>query len=150
VHQHDRDAALRSEGQHRLVGRHAPDVVDQRGAGVERGRGDGRLRRVHAQRDVRQHVADGPDDGDDARDLVLGRDPFVPRARALAADVEEIGALGRHPARRTHGGADRVARREEAIARERIGRDVEDPHDERALAPRERPGADPGRGGDTG
>ena len=76
--------------------------------------------------------------GDARRSLLVGRvDRRVARTGRLAADVEQVGALGDHPPRLRDGarherrpvGAD-VA--EQAVAAERVGRDVDDAHDERA------------------
>ena len=99
-----------------------------------------RLRRVDADRHVRQDGADRGDDGHHPGDLGVGVDDGMARSRGLAADVEEVGALVDHPARLVDRGRDRVARGQEPVAGERVRGDVEDPHDVRPLAPGERRG----------
>ena len=59
-------------------------------------------------------------------EIVLGA-----RARGLAADVDEVGAARLHLDRRRLG---RAGIEIETAIGERIGRDVEDAHDERAVA----------------
>ena len=80
VHEHERDAVLGGDPGDGVVVGHAPDVVDEVGPGVERRRGDGRLRRVDRERHVRQRRAEGPDHGHDAGDLVGRVDRRVARA----------------------------------------------------------------------
>ena len=50
VHHHQRDVAFCREPGERVVRSHAPDVVEQVGAGIEGGRGDPGLGRVDAER----------------------------------------------------------------------------------------------------
>ena len=82
----------RGDAEQRVVRGHAPDVVDEVGARVERRLGDGRLRRVDADRHVRQRVAERGDDRHDAAHLLARVDGVVTRPRRLAADVEDVGA----------------------------------------------------------
>ena len=49
----------------------------------------------------------------------------------FAADVEQVGTLGDHPAGRRHRARDGIGVREQAVAGERVRRDVEDAHDVR-------------------
>ena len=66
---------------------------------------------------------------DDPRHLFVLGDRHGARARRLAADVDQVGAIRHHPTRVI----ERLRRVEvEAAVRERVGRDVEDPHHERA------------------
>ena len=62
----------------------------------------------------------------------------------LAADVEDVGALGGHPPRLLDGACNGVARPpgKQAVAAERVGRDVDDAHHERPDAPGEGSSAD--------
>jgi len=71
----------------------------------------------------------------EARGLVLAK-RLGARARGLAADVQQVCAVGRH----LHAGLDRPLRiHQQSAVGERIGCHIEDAHDERALAERERP-----------
>ena len=150
-----------SEPGESVVVAHAPDVVDEVGAGGERGLGDGRLGGVDAERGVGERLAQGRDDRHDPPPLLVEGDRVVARPGRLAADVEDVGALLDHPPALCDGDLDRVGGArpapafalglgEEAVAGERIGRHVEDAHHERPLAPAERRGADAGRLGSGG
>jgi len=86
---------------------------------------------------------DRGDHRNDASDLLFGGNGLVAGPRGLSAEVKNIGALVDHAAGLGDCGLDggvAVAggRGQQAIARERIGRDVHDPHDVRAAAPLER------------
>ena len=66
------------------------------------------------------------DDGDDARQLLLGGHVVGTGARRLAADVENVGALrGELQAM----GDGSLRRRVQAAVGEAVGRDVDDAHD---------------------
>ena len=143
VHEHQRDAVLGGDPGDGIVVGHAPDVVDQVGPGVERRVGHGRLGRVDREGHVRHRRAKGPDHGNDAGDLVGHVDRHVARPRGGTADVEEIGSFVAHPPGQRHCRRHRlVAGREEAVTRERVGRHVQDAHDERAGPPPEPARAD--------
>ena len=101
-----------------------PDVVDQHGAGRESPSGHFGLGGVDRERH-RQSVRERLDDRRDATPLLLGIDRREPRPGRLAPDVDDGGAgcLQGLPLR--HGGE---MRREPSAVRERVRRDVEDPH----------------------
>ncbi len=71
---------------------------------------------------------EGFDDGQDAAELLVDRHRIGARARGFAADVEDVGAIVDH-LQPVGDGARRVEP-PPAIG-ERVGRDVDDPHDER-------------------
>ena len=147
VHHDERDAASAARRGERIVVADAPDVVDQVGAGGQRGLRDRGLGRVDADGHVRQGRADGGDDRHDASRLLGGS-----RARGPAGSTRHRCRAGRRP-RRPSGAPGRRPRRpgrrpaptvgEQAVAGERVGGDVEDAHHERPLAPAERRRADP-------
>ena len=89
--------------------------------------------------------------GTTRRDLLGRIDRRVAGSGRLAPDVEQVGALGDHPARGRHGPLDGIGALEEPVARERVRRDVEDAHDVGAPAPvedgRGRSGSGRGRAG---
>ena len=97
VHQADVDAALGHERRHVGVAAQRGDVVDVVGAGVERGRRDRGLGRVDRDPHARVRRADPLDHGDHARELLALATGLGARARRLAADVEQVGALEREP-----------------------------------------------------
>ncbi len=81
-------------------------------------------------------VADAFDDGQDAVDLLLRGDGSAgARAGGFAADVDDGGAVREHGERGLNGLVDRV---QQATVGEGIRRDVQDAHDARDLAQRER------------
>ena len=108
VHHHVGHARLRHQPGHVRVGESAAHVVDQADPGLERQLGHLGAHRVHAD----HHP--GPDQfGDDRLDpaqLLVGGDPLRARPGRLAADVDDVGALGdqlqavldRRPRRRYH------------------------------------------------
>ena len=156
VHEDDRHAAVSGEPDERIVGRHAPHVVEQGRAGVEGGGRDGRLRRVDADREIRQGRVDRRDHRHDAGSLHGCIHLLMTRPGRLSAHVEEVGTLGGHAPRLPDGslrdggprirGCRRRIPREEPVAGEGIGRDVDDAHDVRPGAPGERPRPDAGLG----
>ena len=112
----------------RVVLQHA-DVIDDRRPAFDGLARDDRLVGVH-----RDECAGGRqplDDRQHAPQLFLQRNRFGPWTRRLAADVEDIRPLLEH-AQPVLDGADLIEA--QAAVGERIGRDVENAHDERALA----------------
>ncbi len=106
------------------------DVVDDHGARRQRGAGDRGLRGVDAQGDVggrRQPL----DDGDDPAGLLVGGDWRRAGAGGLPADVEDVGTGGGELDPVGDGG---IGLEEAPAVRERVGRDVDDPHDRRSRA----------------
>ncbi len=132
VHAHVRDAGAGDDLGHRRVGEAAGDVVDDPGAGLDGALGDDGARRVDA--DDRALGRERGDHGEHARELGLDRHAARAGARRLAAHVEDVRALAQEltPVR------DRGVRLVPlAAVRERVGRDVDDAHDERATHVRE-------------
>jgi hypothetical protein len=127
VHEDDSGAVPRDDAQHATISGRAADVVDDRGSRREsRGR-DGRLGGVDRDR---REAADPPDHRQDAAQLLSLADWRGPRPRRFAADVDYIGALGRHRLRVRHGLLDNL---EAPAVAEGVRRDVEDPEDRRLL-----------------
>ena len=127
--EHDRCASPRHHAAKRRLVAQAADVVDDgrsRGQSIVRG---GSLVRVYRQR----HGDTGGkalDDRKDAPALLARRQRLRARACRLATDIEQVGAVGdeRFPRR------DRTLRIErQATIGKRVGRDVDDSHDERPL-----------------
>ena len=112
------------------VGEAAADVVDEGGAGREGLLGDGGAHGVHGDGDALG--GEPADDGDDALELLRLVDAGGAGAGGLAADVDQVGALGDQVEAVLDGG-----RRVEPAAAvgEGVGGDVHDPHD-RAAVPR--------------
>ena len=133
MHQDRRCAGARHHARHgRITGKRC-DVVDDRRTARQSGFGHARLVGIDRDRDRhstlqpfqhRQHPAQ-------FLGFVNGR---CPRPRRLAADIEDVGALLHHAERIRH-----RAGRIEALAAigKRVGRDVDDRHDERARAKKE-------------
>jgi len=138
VHDDQGDPVVGREARERVIGTDAPDVVDHVRSRDQRSLGDCRLRRVDADRDVRQDRAERLDHGEHAPALLVEIDRAVPRPGRFAADIEDVRPGGDHLGADPHGCLDRALPGEQAVTRERIGRDVEDAHHERALAPAER------------
>ncbi len=113
------------ERRHRRVGPEAARVVDDVGAGVERGPGHGRFHGVDRDEDpgFRSQL---PDDGEDPADLLLFGDGKGAGPGALAADVEDVRPFAGE-GERVVDGAVRVE--ESAPVGEGIGGDVDDPHE---------------------
>ncbi len=128
VHEHDGGASLSGEGRQGGVVAQSGDVVDAGGAGVEGGGGDLGPTRVDEDRGVEAGAADAGDDGHDSAPLLRRVDGIRARPRRLAADVEQVGAVGDQ----LPGAGDGGGRIQElpAVA-ERVGRHVDDAHHQR-------------------
>src|SRR5690606_29486577 len=124
VHQADRHAELR-RGIERAVAAQCTHVVDQSGAGGHGGAHDLGLGRVDRDRH-RATARERLDHRHDARDLIARVDRRRPRARRLATDVEQVGALG-DEAQAMLDSAPCIE--EFAAVRERIGGHVDDAGD---------------------
>ena len=123
VHQTAIEPAVGNEAGHVGVVAERADVVDVAGAGGHRGLGDGELHRVDRDAlDFHQPF----DDRDDARELLLDRHRLGARPRGLAADVDDVGALG-NQAPAVRDGLGGVV--ELPAVREGVGRDVDHAHD---------------------
>ena len=143
VHQHDRHAAGRREPDHRRVVGHAPDVVDEMGAGIEGGLGDGRHRRVdrdrawpaarpRTARTTGTTRASSASTGTGAWPGRLEAPPTSSRS-APSATIRRAWSTAAPTG---------SARGEQPVAGEGVGRGVEHAHHERAGAPGERRGSD--------
>ena len=99
VHEDDRGAALGRERDQRVVLAHAPDVVEQIGARVERRCGDGRLRRVDAERRVGQRRAERGD----RRGRPAPLSSAAERPRGPDAWIRRRRRAGRRPRRPSRG-----------------------------------------------
>ena len=125
VHEHDRYATVGDEREHRRVVQARRHVVDELRAGVERGLGHDGLAGVDTDRNAERR--DALDDGCRPVDLHVGRHILGPRTCRLASDVDEVGALRDHLGGPIGGGFH--GRVTTAVA-ERVGRHVEDAHDD--------------------
>ncbi len=134
VHQHQGRARLHGDVRDGRVVPQPADVVDHRGARVHGGPRDQRLGRIHGDGDG--HLpGQCRDDRLDARPLDGRIDLRRARARGLPADVDQVGPRRDH----REGGIDGPRQVGMASAvREAVGRDVQDPHDERPRAELER------------
>lgn len=92
VHDDEGDLGGGDGGDHRGVGEAAADVVDEDGAGFDGAGGDGGAHGVDGDGDA--FGGEAADDGDDAAELFLLVDAAGAGAGGLAADVDEVGALG--------------------------------------------------------
>ncbi len=109
----------------------APDIVDQVGAGIERGAHHVRLVGVDRQRPAA--FAQRLDDRHHPIQLLLPPERRGPGPARLAADVDEVGPFGNQ----LLGVAQRgIAGGMPATVGKRIGRDVEDAHDQWATVTR--------------
>ena len=135
VHDDHPGAGTRDDVEHAGI---APggDVVDDGGAGVERGRGDGRLPRIDADRDPRGRRQAFDHRKHPAELLGFGHRVGT-RTGRLAADVEHVGAGGhqRHAVRGRHLGVEVPA----AVG-EGVRGDVDDAHHGGAFPADRRPG----------
>ncbi len=91
VHEDDGGAGAGHDPGHLRVGAERARVVDDVGAGVERGAGHAGLRRVDRDEDLGP-LPQPPEDRKDPPQLLLLRDGQGARPRALAADVEDVRA----------------------------------------------------------
>jgi hypothetical protein len=140
MHDHDRCSVLGHDRGHVGVALQAPHVVDHGGALGERPAGHLGLHRV--DRDRRAERADGREHRRESAPLLLGAHPHGAAigARRLGADVDDVGAVCDHLSRV----GDRPLRVDEFSAvGERVGREVEHPHDH-GTARREQPVEPPG------
>ena len=147
MHQNDWHTALGRQSGHARVICRAPDVVQHVCACVERRGGYLGLGRIDADRHVRQRGTDRPHDGLGARELFSFVDDGVPGSGRFAADVEHVRSLLGHHRRFGQCRRNEVAAvgGEQPIAAERVGRDVDDAHHERAAAPDKVGATNPGR-----
>jgi hypothetical protein len=136
VHQHDGGASLGDHGAERRVELEAADVVDEGRAACDSLTRNGRLVGVDA--DDRAGRREPLDDRQHAPQLLVVVQRVRAGARGLAADVQDVGAILDHPQAVVHGPFGIVA---EATVRKRVGRHVDDAHDQRARAELERPAA---------
>lgn len=128
VHENERGAVPGRDAGQFGVELQAADVVHDRDAGFERRIRHQRLVGVDRQRDL--HARRDPlEDRHHAPQLLVGRHGLGARPRGLAAEIDDVGALGLEPQR-----ARRRLGRIGNPAGERVGRDVEDAHDERPRA----------------
>ncbi len=136
---HEDDAALQIGAGlgHGEIPFEAGDVVDDFGAGGDGGASGFGFICINREHRFGTVAENGFDDGEDAVLLLLGADGIVGAeflgagAGGFAADVDEVGALIEHGEGVLDGGV-RVEKR--AAIGERVGGDVEDAHDEGALA----------------
>ena len=137
VHEDQRRAAARDDVRERRLVDERADVVDDRRAEVDGAVGNRRF--VGVNRDRHAEPAHALEHRRDATPLLRVRQRPGPGPRRLAADVEDVGAVGDHPGRV----GNRDVRIESLTAvGERIGRDVDDRHHERTLAESERTAVD--------
>ena len=134
VHQDHRGVQARDHGGERWVVRQRGDVVDDCRARIDRAAGDAGFVRV--DRDGNGNAAaKAGDDGQHASQLLVLRKRFGARPRGLAANVEEIGAVGDHAFAVSNRALGVEAH---AAIGERIRRDVDHSHDEGTRAQFER------------
>jgi len=127
VHEDNGSAGPGGEVGHFGIETEGGDVVDEVGAGLEGGGGDGGTGGIDADGDVKP-AGEGPDDGADAPDLFIGGDGKGTWAGGFAADVDDVGAVVGHKVSMGHSGG-RVEKGS-AIAKG-VGGDVEDAHNHR-------------------
>ena len=141
VHDDHRDVPFGGQAGHGVVGPDAPDVVEERRPRLQGSDGDLRLGSIDADRDLRQRGMDCGDDRHDAGGLLGCRDGLVTRPCRFPANVENVSSFLDHSLRlddrRFDDGGAALDRGQQAVAGERIGRDVHDPHDVGAAAPLE-------------
>jgi len=130
VHDDHRHLAVGGQLPHRGVVEPG-HVVDDIGSGIEGGLGDRGLARV--DREPHVEIGDGVDHRDDAVDLVGDGHRLRAGARALAADIDDIGARIAERFGLFDGG---LVVEELAAVVEAVRRDVENPHDGGAVSPR--------------
>ncbi len=146
VHEHEMRSGRRGDRiRGPRVASRRPHVVHHGCAGLERRGGHHALAGVDADpRPVTELGCERAHDGDGQRQLGAGVDRGVvavrtPRAGRLGADVEDVGARLHHRAAQRHGGRHDIGLvapvGRQPVARERVGRDVDDAHQVRPLAP---------------
>ena len=137
---HGADAAARfdRQRQHGRIARQRGHVVDDLRAGMDRMAGHQRLRGVDRNGQAGL-LAQCADHGHDAAKLLLHVDRLGIRPGALAADIEDVGALGGQPQAVLHGG---VGVETVPAVGKTVRRDVDDAHQQRQLAHGERAGAE--------
>ncbi len=140
---HEDEAGWRAavgEGEgHGGVPGEAADVVDDLGAGVDGGAGGGAVVGVDGEDGLGAGGADGFEDGEETRLLLGGREFGRVGAGGFGANVEDMGAAIEDMEAMLDGG---LGEKELAAIGEAVGRDVEDAHDEGAIAEREGAGAE--------
>ena len=130
VHQDHAAAVLGAQAGQLGIAAKRGDVIDDRGAGVQGRRGDGRLRRVNRNRNRRRGLTpfllgQGGDHRSRSRELLLGAHIGRSGPGRLAADVEDVCPFGSKPAAMLDR---RLGVEVEPPVRERVGGDVDDPH----------------------
>ena len=128
MHDDEGDAGVGDGRDHRGVGEAAADVVDEGRAGGEGLLGDGGAHGVDGDGDALGGQA--ADDGDDPAQFLVLVDPGGAGAGGLAADVDEVGALGDEVEAVLDGG--RGVEPAAAVG-EGVGGDVDDSHDRAAV-----------------
>ena len=126
MHEHERRAGARGELGQRGIAQPA-DVVEHHRSGLEGRARDLRLPRVDRDADALGRQA--LDERDDARGLLVGRGGRRVGDARLAADVDEVGALGDELESALHLAVERV---QAHGVGERVVAGVDDPHDQRA------------------
>ena len=121
---------------HVAVGGQGGDVVDDLRPGGKALGGNLRAGRVDRNRHVRL-LPQGDDHRQHAAEFFLGRDRRGPGPRALAADIQHVGALGRQPQAVLDG---RRRLEEPPAVGEAVGRHVHHAHQQRDAAGSERLG----------
>jgi hypothetical protein len=128
VHDDEGGAGVGDGRDHAGVGEAAADVVDEGGTGREGPFGDGGAHGVDGDRDPLGGQA--ADDGDDAAQFLGLVDPGGSGAGGLAADVDQVRALGDQVEATLDGGR---GVEEAAAVGEGVGGDVHDSHDRAAV-----------------
>ena len=132
VHHDRRHTALGAQPGNPLILSEAPDVVDQRRAGVERRLGHLQLVGVDTQ-GQRRRLAQGLDSRDNPRQLLRHADRVRPRPRRFTPHVEQVGAGRLELFALLH----RIMDGSQPVAREGVRRDVDYAHDIGSPAPLE-------------
>ena len=124
VHEHNRNAEFCRRWERVVAKREGGDVVDDIRSGRDRGSHDGRLAGVDGNQ-RRGLWSQTLDHRNDAGDFVVGFDQISARARALATDVEDVGASvcqGEGVVHRT------LERHEPSAVGKAVRRDVDNAH----------------------
>ncbi len=140
---HEDDAGGRvsgsEKGGHGAVPGKAADVVDDLGAGLHGGERGGAVVGVDGEDGVGAGGADGVEDGKEAGLLLGGRERLGVGAGGFRADIKDVGAAVEEVEAVFDG---EVGGEELAGVREAVGGDIEDAHNEGALAQVEGAGAE--------